>query len=108
MICKGALLALALMAPMSMPATASDGRRLHLACARGAAPVCRTLLTNPKLAPGVRAAVEQQLAEIETALLTCEAGDCATCRAAAQRFPELPPAVLAAMSRCGQEPQHGR
>ena len=82
---------------------AAEGRRLHLACARGAAPVCRTLLANPKLAPGIRLAIEQQLAEIEALLARCETGGCDACREAAVRYPELPPTVLAAVGRCGRQ-----
>lgn len=97
-----AIATLLAMSPLAAATAAAEGRRLHLACARGAAPVCRTLLANPRVAPGIRAAIEQQLAEIEAALAACEAGDCAICRQAAGRYPELPPPVLAAvLDRCG-------
>ena len=82
---------------LATTAPKAEGRQLHLACARGAAPVCRALLANPKLVPGLRLAIEQQLSDIEREISSCEQDDRAACRRAVERFPELPPPVMGAV-----------
>lgn len=87
----GIALGLGLLALSARPA---DAQKLE-ACSRGELTVCFELLNRPRLDPGRRAAIEFHLSEIQVMGEACARGSAADCAMLAERYPKLPPQLLA-------------
>jgi hypothetical protein len=90
----GLALASALVASQAI---AGSGQR-QLACSRGQLDICADILAQPRLAPGVRAAIEHLLADIAADSAACDARDTTACTRLLERLPDLPNSVRESLS----------
>lgn len=74
--------------------SAAHAQKLE-ACARGKVEACFELLARPRLDPGRRAAIELHLAELETRVVACSAGDPVACATLEREQPDLSPDLRA-------------
>ena len=79
---------LAWLLALAVPAVAEP--KLLAACHRGKLYVCAEMLARPRLAAGIRAAIELYLEEIEAKRKACAAGDTAVCETLRREHPDLP------------------
>lgn len=77
----------------SQPQAQAQTPSRHLACARGALEVCQSLVDQLRIAPGVREAAKQLLAEVQEGITRCDRGEADACIELLERYPDLPASV---------------
>ena len=78
--------------------TAAEPGSRQLACSRGRLDICASILAQPRLAPGVRAAIEHLLEDVASDSAACDARDAPACERLLARLPELPETVRESIS----------
>ena len=78
--------------------TAVDAQQRHLACGRGNLEVCQSLVDQPRIAPGVRAAAQVLLDEVQDGVTRCDRGEVDACAELLERYPDLPAPVRASLA----------
>ena len=77
----------------------------HLACSRGDLAICEAIIRMPRLAPGIRAAVEQLLTEVRDGMAACDRGEVEACTELLARYPDFPAPVRAALEEALTRPK---
>ena len=78
--------------------TAVEAQQRHLACGRGNLEVCQSLADQARIAPGVRAAAQQLLIEVQDGIAECDRGQTSSCAELLDRYPDLPAPVRESLS----------
>ena len=82
----------------AMSPTAVEAQQRHLACGRGNLEVCQSLVDQLRIAPGVRAAAQLLLDEVQDGITRCDRGEVDACAELLERYPDLPTPVRASLA----------
>lgn len=83
---------------LAVSLTTAQAQQRHLACARGDLTVCQSLADQARIAPGVRAAAQQLLDEVQDGMTRCDRGEVDVCAELLERYPDLPIPVRAGLA----------